>query len=100
VAVHEEANVPVNRSHQRYVDYLFMQARANRYPSHQILKRIEGAISDGETAERYVDLLMEEAETQRYPSLEMLDRANRIVTRMVIADVASQAEDEIEQSTG
>jgi hypothetical protein len=92
--------VPVNRSHQRYVDYLFAQARATRYPSHQILKRIEGAITDRETAERYVDLLMEEAESQRYPSLEMLDRANRIVTKMAVADVAIEVEQEFDQAAG
>lgn len=92
--------MPVNRSHQRYVDYLFAQARASRYPSHQILKRIEGAITDRETAQRYVDLLMEEAESQRYPSLEMLDRANRIVTKLAVADVAMQIEDELDRATG
>jgi hypothetical protein len=92
--------VPVNRSHQRYVDYLFMQARATRYPSHQILKRIEGAITDRETAQRYVDLLMEEAESQRYPSLEMLDRAYRIVTKLAVADVITDIEDELEQASG
>jgi hypothetical protein len=92
--------VPVNRSHQRYVDYLFAQARASRYPSHQILKRIEGTITDRETAQRYVDLLMEEAESQRYPSLEMLDRANRIVTRLAMADVITDIEDDIGQASG
>ncbi len=91
--------MPVNRSHRRYVDYLFAQARASRYPSHQILKRIEGSISDRETAERYVDLLLEEAETQRYPSLEMLDRANRIVTKMAVADVSQSIERELDQTS-
>jgi hypothetical protein len=79
--------VPVNPSHQRYVDYLFKQAGEERYPSHQILARIEAAITDRETAERYVDLLMSQAEDQRYPSLLMLDRAKRIVTRLAVADV-------------
>jgi hypothetical protein len=90
--------VPVNRSHQRYVDYLFAQARATRYPSHQILNRLEGSITDRETAERYVDLLMEEAESQRYPSLEMLDRACRIATKLAVADVMNEIEDELDQA--
>lgn len=92
--------MPINRSHQRYVDYLFAQARATRYPSHQILKRVEAAITDRETAQRYVDLLMEQAESQRYPSLEMLDRAERIVTRLAVADVIADIEDELEQASG
>ncbi|WP_052667821.1 hypothetical protein [Nitriliruptor alkaliphilus] len=92
--------MPINRSHQRYVDYLFAQAHASRYPSHQILKRIEGAITDREIAQRYVDLLLEQAESQRYPSLEMLDRAVRIVKRLALADVIMDMEQELEQASG
>jgi hypothetical protein len=89
--------VPINESHQRYVDYLFKQAGDTRYPSHQILKRIEAAITDRETAERYVDLLIGEAENQRYPSLRMLDRAYRIVTKMSVADVAERLDEEFDE---
>ncbi|QBI18684.1 hypothetical protein ER308_03325 [Egibacter rhizosphaerae] len=92
--------MPVNSAHQRYVDYLFAQASAGRYPSHQILKRIEAAITDRETAERYVDLLLSEAENQRFPSLRMLDRANQIVTRMAAADVIERLDEEFEAANG
>lgn len=87
--------MPINRSHQRYVDYLFAQARAGRYPSHRILDRIEAAITDRETAERYVDLLLEEAEHQLHPSLAMLDRANRVVTKLAVADATVRIEEEL-----
>jgi hypothetical protein len=78
--------VPVNRSHQRYIDLLFDHCAGERYPSHQYLQRIEDATTDRETAERYVDLLLDEAETQRYPSLHMIDRAGVFVAKMAIAD--------------
>lgn len=90
--------MPVNRSHQRYVDYLFAQARASRYPSHQVLKRIEAVITDRETAERYVDMLIEWAETQRYPSLRMLDRAYWVVAKMAVADEIERIEAELEHN--
>jgi hypothetical protein len=98
--VHEHPDigvfVPINRSHQRYLDVLFSRAEAERYPSHQYLSRIEAATTDRETAERYVDLLLDEAETQRYPSLLMMDRARHMVTKMAVADRIQEIEEEIE----
>ena len=86
--------MPINRSHQRYLDVLFSRAEAGRYPSHQILSRIESATADRETADRYIDLLLDEAETQRYPSLQMLDRARHMVTRVSVADKIQEIEAE------
>jgi hypothetical protein len=86
--------VPVNRSHQRYIDLLFDHCAGERYPSHQFLQRIEDATTDRETAERYVDLILDEAETQRYPSLRMIDRAGAFVAKMAIADQINQLRSE------
>jgi hypothetical protein len=86
--------VPINRSHQRYLDVLFSRAEAGRYPSHQILGRIEAATADRETADRYIDLILDEAETQRFPSLQMLDRARHMVTRVSVADKIQEIEAE------
>jgi hypothetical protein len=88
--------VPVNKAHQRYLRTLFTRAEANHYPSHQILDRIEGSITDRATAEAYVDLILSEAERQTYPSLRMLDRANRIVTKLAVADTMAEIERELE----
>lgn len=90
--------MPINRPHQRYLDTLFAKAEDGRYPSHQILARIESAITDRETAERYVDLLLKEAESQRYPSLRMLDRAYSVMTRMAVADTIERIEDEADDA--
>lgn len=79
--------MPINRSHQRYLEVLLSRAGANRYPSHRVLQRIQASITDRRTAERYVDLLLDEAERQRYPSLHMLDRAATVVNKMALADV-------------
>jgi hypothetical protein len=88
--------MPINQAHQRYLDTLFARAEDGRYPSHQILARIESAITDRETAQRYVDLLLSEAERQRYPSLRMLDRAYRVMTRMALADTVERIEDDLD----
>ncbi|MEX1177227.1 MAG: hypothetical protein WEB09_02090 [Nitriliruptor sp.] len=79
--------MPINRTHQRYLDLLFDRAALERYPSHHLLQRIESDITDRETAERYVDMLLAEAERHRYPSFHMLDRAQRIMSRIAAADL-------------
>jgi hypothetical protein len=84
--------MPINRTHQRYLDLLFSRAASERYPSHHLLQRIEEDITDRETAERYVDLLMSEAERHRYPSFHMIDRAQNIMKRIAMADVIAQYE--------
>jgi hypothetical protein len=84
--------VPINRSHQRYLDLLFDRAATERYPSHHLLQRIEEDITDRETAERYVDMLLTEAEQHRYPSFHMIDRAQNIMKRIAMADVVEQYE--------
>jgi hypothetical protein len=88
--------VPINRSHQRYLDVLFSRAESERYPSHQYLSRIESATTDRETAERYIDLLLDQAETQRYPSHLMMDRARHMVTKIAVADKIREIEEEID----
>lgn len=79
--------MPINRTHQRYLDLLFDRAGAERYPSHHLLQRIEEDIADRETAERYVDMLLNEAERHRYPSFHMLDRAERVMKLIAAADI-------------
>lgn len=79
--------MPINRTHQRYLDLLFNRAATERYPSHHLLQRIEEDITDRETAERYVDMLLSEAERHRYPSFHMLDRAERIMKLVAAADI-------------
>jgi hypothetical protein len=88
--------LPTNSSHQRYLDLLFAHVRSERYPSHQMLARIESAITDRESAQRYVDVLLEAAESQRYPSLRMLDRAAEMVSRLVVADEIQRRDEELQ----
>lgn len=79
--------MPINRTHQRYLDLLFDRASTERFPSHHMLQRIEADITDRETAERYVDMLLREAERHRYPSFHMIDRAERIMKLIAAADI-------------
>jgi hypothetical protein len=82
--------VPINRTHERYLNLLFSRAAAERYPSHHLLQRIEEDITDRETAERYVDLILTEAEQHRYPSFHMIDRAQNVMKRIAAADIIEQ----------
>jgi hypothetical protein len=95
--VREEHRVPINRTHQRYLDLLFSRASAERYPSHHLLQRIEEDIADRETAERYVDMILAEAERQRFPSFHMIDRAERVMKLIAAADIFAAAEQERER---
>lgn len=79
--------MPINRTHQRYLNLLFDRAATERYPSHHLLQRIEEDITDRETAERYVDMILSEAERHRYPSFHMLDRAERVMKLIAAADI-------------
>lgn len=87
--------MPVNAPHERYLRMLFTRVEATRYPSHQLLDRIEAAITDRETAEAYVDFLLSQAEGQAHPSLRMIDRANEVMAKMAVADVIDRIEDDL-----
>lgn len=87
--------MPVNAAHQRYLEMLLQHVGSERYPSHRYLERIEGAITDRQTAEAYADVLLSAAEQQRYPSLHMVDRAQRVVALMAAADTVEQAADHV-----
>lgn len=97
--------MPINRTHQRYLDLLFTRAATERYPSHHLLQRIEEDITDRATAERYVDMILSEAERHRYPSFHMIDRAERVMKLLAAADIleagdrARQQEQQEQQQT-
>jgi len=72
---------------QRYYDILMERVRNDRYPSHQLLNRLEAAIYTPEQVIEYVDMLIAKNDESWYPSGQMLDRVERML-RLAAAAVA------------
>ena len=66
----------------RYVELLFDKVREDRYPSGELLDRIEAALANREQAAEYLDLLVSRVEDSRYPSHQLLDRIERLAKRV------------------
>jgi hypothetical protein len=63
----------------RYVAMLMERVRQDRYPSHQLMNRIEAAFWTSEQIAEYLDVLLEKADESWYPSLQILDRIHRVL---------------------
>jgi hypothetical protein len=66
----------------RYVDLLMEKVRGDRYPSGEMLDRIEYALQTRSQAEAYLELLHEKVDDDRFPSGEMLNRIERNMKRV------------------
>jgi len=72
----------------RYLAMLMERVRQDRYPSHQLLDRIEAAFWTPAQVAEYVDLLLEKADESWYPSLQLLDRIHRVLAAAATASAA------------
>lgn len=70
---------------QAYYDILMNRVRNDRYPSHQLLDRIEVALATSEQVAEYVAMLIEKVDETWYPSHQMLDRIQRMFERAATA---------------
>jgi hypothetical protein len=70
---------------QRYYDVLIERVRNDRYPSLQLLDRLEATIYTSEQVTEYVDMLIEKVDESWYPSSQLLDRLHRIMTLVAVA---------------
>ena len=80
---------------ERYLAMLMERIRQDRYPSHQLLDRIESAFWAPEQIVAYVDLLLEKVDESWYPSKQILDRIHRM-----LAYTAAMSQAAIEQAGG
>jgi hypothetical protein len=71
---------------ERYLAMLMERIRQDRYPSHQLMDRVEAAFWTSEQVAEYLDLLLEKADEAWYPSKQILDRIHRLLA--VAATVA------------
>ena len=70
---------------QRYYDVLMERVRADQYPSHQLLDRLEAALSTPDQVSEYFDVLIDKVEESWYPSGQIMDRIERILSMVVTA---------------
>jgi len=70
---------------QRYYDILVERVRNDRYPSHQLLDRIEAAMWTDEQIVEYVDVLLSKIDESWYPSHQLLDRVQRMLSMVATA---------------
>jgi hypothetical protein len=70
---------------QHYYDVLMHRVRNDRYPSHQMLDRIELALATSDQVAEYVDMLIDKVDESWYPSGQMLDRIQRMLERTAVA---------------
>ena len=73
----EKEQVPP--AQERYYAMLMERIRQDRYPSHQLLDRIEHTFWTREQVVAYVDLLLEKVDESWYPSKQILDRIHRVL---------------------
>lgn len=70
---------------QRYFDVLMERVRADQYPSHGMLDRLEASLSTPEQVSDYFDVLIDKVEECWYPSGQIMDRIERILSMVVMA---------------
>jgi hypothetical protein len=70
---------------QRYYDILMDRVREDRYPSHQLLDRIEASIWTAEQIVDYVDMLLEKVDEDHYPSHQLLGRIEQMMMLGAVA---------------
>lgn len=68
--------MPITKAHDRYMQVLLERIAEAKYPSGELMDRVE-ILLDREHVDEYVDLLFEKVEADRYPSKQLLDRIAR-----------------------
>lgn len=65
---------------QQYFELLMERVRSDRYPSLQLLDRLEASIYTPEQVIAYVDVLISKIDESWYPSGQLMDRAERMLS--------------------
>ena len=68
-----------------YFDVLMHRVRNDKYPSLQLMDRIELALATPEQIAEYTDMLIDKVDETWYPSGQMLQRIQRMLERTVVA---------------
>ena len=70
----------MSTTQERFFEALLERVRNDRYPSGQLLDRLEAGFWTSEQLVEYVELLVDKIEESWYPSGQLLDRAQRMLT--------------------
>lgn len=70
--------MPITQAHDRYMRLLLDRIKEDKYPSGEMMDRIE-IVLDREHVDEYLDVLFEKVEECRYPSKQFLDRITRFL---------------------
>ena len=68
--------MPLTQAHDRYMQVLLERIQESRYPSGELMDRVE-ILLDREHVDDYLEILFEKVEADRYPSKQLLDRIAR-----------------------
>ena len=68
-------------AHDRYFELVLDRIREDRYPSGQLMDRLEAALTSRDELKEYLDVLLEKIEQDTYPSKQMLDRVHVLAPR-------------------
>lgn len=71
----------------RYFELVLEKIEDDRYPSGELMDRLEAAFVTREQVETYLDVLLDKIERDHYPSKQMLDRVHRLSLRLEATDV-------------
>jgi hypothetical protein len=63
---------------ERYFQLVLEKVAEDRYPSGELMDRLEAGLSTREQLEHYLSVLLEKVERDHYPSKQMLDRLHRL----------------------
>ena len=70
---------------ERYYEMLMERVRTDRYPSHQLLDRLEAMFWTPEQIHAYAEMLIDKADESWYPSHQLLERIRRVLARAAAA---------------
>ena len=62
----------------RYYDLVLEKIASDRYPSGELMDRLEAAITSREQLDNYLGVLLDKVEQDHYPSKQMLDRIRQL----------------------
>lgn len=68
--------MPITKAHDRYMRVLLERIEESRYPSGELMDRVE-ILLDRDHVDDYLEVLFQKVEADRYPSKQLLDRIAR-----------------------
>ena len=68
--------MPITKAHDRYMRVLLDRIQEDKYPSGELMDRVE-ILLDREHIDEYMDILFQKVEDCHYPSKQLLDRIAR-----------------------